>query len=449
MTRLQLTHPAVGETLAGVACVRERHDGTTRAGTPCLDVTLGNATGAIRSAKIWAEALPAWEGIQPGAGVHVTGSVQAGWNGRPPELAITAVRILAEDHPIRLELNPHCPTALEEREARTEALIDTIERPEAHALVRAVLDLNRTDWYTAPAAIGHHHAYIGGLSEHSLEVAEAAVALARLPLLRRHVDRDAVIIGALLHDAGKLREYRWRGTALSMSRDGLLAPHLTLGGEVVDEAVSGLLEAGSISRIDYDHVRHVQLSHHLTREWGSPVPPRTLEAYLIHLCDLVSARLNPLVQQLGDGQPTRDGWVESTGWRGEPLFDLAAALVAEGPLTGTTAEEDGRGSGPEDDGPGGGRTAPDISPEAEVSDPVPAAAETLILTAGDGPGLTLLELDADLTGYLAHLLGKDLSGWGPERRTRLRRDSIVALRAFLLDQLPEEMRQAVERKRAA
>jgi 3'-5' exoribonuclease len=169
------------------------------------------------------------------------------------------------------------------------------------------LFFERNLWQTYnvwPAAVSLHHAYVGGLLEHSLAVTRSAVGIAQSYRDNGFdVDMDVVVAGALLHDIGKLESY-----LLSP------APEVTLGGNVVDHIVLGYHRFMSLAE-EYDKKRgsnepspnelspkglgerralaigHILVSHHGSREFGSPVLPATPEALIVSVADELDFKL--------------------------------------------------------------------------------------------------------------------------------------------------------------
>jgi len=151
---------------------------------------------------------------------------------------------------------------------------------------------------TWPAAVSMHHAYVNGLLEHSLAVADAAINLARSYKNKDiSIDLDVVIAGALLHDLGKLESYR-----LSP------APEVTIEGNVVDHIVLGYHKfmtladeyrrtgaeakgAGVPGEKRLLAIGHILVSHHGIREYGSPVLPSTPEALIVSVADELDFKL--------------------------------------------------------------------------------------------------------------------------------------------------------------
>lgn len=330
--RIQFAHPEPGAHLEGVACLAQRQAKTAKNGNPYAVITLRNQTGSM-TGKVWAEQLPRWQDIPVGRAVRVSAEVVPGWQGALPELEIRTVEALAEGHWVERELNPICPMPGAALEARFAALEALIERTGMRRLLRVVLQFVGWENYSiAPAASGHHHAYLRGLLEHSLEVAELAVAASRLPRWAERLDRDALIVGALLHDLGKVHEYVWEDNRdcpvpIAVGPLGRLLPHVVLGPMLTWCAAKAHwedLRRAGLRRMDVEHLMHVQVSHHATREWGSPVEPCTAEAMLIHTCDIQSARMRGLLDVLERSEADAQGWIPNPGWpHKHPILDLA------------------------------------------------------------------------------------------------------------------------------
>ena len=178
-----------------------------------------------------------------------------------------------------------------------------------------------------PAAVSVHHAYVGGLLEHSLSVTRSAAVLARsYAASGMPVDPDIVVAGALLHDLGKLESYRLSPT-----------PQMTLPGNVVDHIVLGYHRFMSlVEEEDFDRERalaigHILVSHHGSREFGSPVLPATSEAMIVSAADELDFKLycwREQVVQLDTGRDVTDfvPALQRRLWRGSASASASAAL---------------------------------------------------------------------------------------------------------------------------
>ena len=135
----------------------------------------------------------------------------------------------------------------------------------------------------APAARGMHHAYVGGLLEHTLSMAAVARLLAgHYP----YVNLNLLLAGVLFHDLGKADSYSL-DEGFGHSDDGRLVGHILRGALLIERAAAELdFPAGELQ-----HLLHLIAAHHGTLEWGSPVVPRTLEAVLLHQIDLLDSRI--------------------------------------------------------------------------------------------------------------------------------------------------------------
>lgn len=140
-----------------------------------------------------------------------------------------------------------------------------------------------------PAAMKHHQAYRRGLFEHSVAVARMTRAALSLysPMEAPTVNVGLGILGALFHDIGKIKEYEVNGLwlATGYSKEGLLLTHHMLGCEIIDEIFAEFLDK------DYRmKLKHICISHHGLKEWGSATEPKFLEAHTIHQMDMVDSR---------------------------------------------------------------------------------------------------------------------------------------------------------------
>ncbi len=141
-----------------------------------------------------------------------------------------------------------------------------------------------------PAAIRHHHAYDGGLLQHTVQVIESceffAGRVASYSPPGCELNWDVLFTAALWHDYGKLWDYRSDGA------DGWeAAPHVNMINHVARSYAEFMTAAQNIETELRDQIGHCILSHHGRKEWGSPVEPQTREAKALHLADMASAQV--------------------------------------------------------------------------------------------------------------------------------------------------------------
>lgn len=157
-------------------------------------------------------------------------------------------------------------------------------------LAMSIMEELRLQWLTIPGAVSVHHAYIGGTLVHSLSTAKIARAIAtEVP----EANMDLCIVGAMLHDIGKLYTYAMHGVNIDMTDEGLLYEHIFMGAEFV-----GNFAESMISDINDERklrlLRHIILAHHGKLEYGSPVTPKCIEALIVSAADGIDANVEQL-----------------------------------------------------------------------------------------------------------------------------------------------------------
>src|SRR5690606_34943975 len=207
-------------------CVANKQLARTREEKPYLRLLLCDRSGEIEG-RIWDydEQAHAW--IEPGDYVGIRGRIQTFRGQRQLKVEEIAPLSIAPDE-FELFL-PRSPHDLERLEAELDTLILSIEDAPLQSLVSSLLGAESETgrlFRRAPAAKRNHHAYVGGLLEHSVSVATAAESLARH--YGGGIDRDLLIAGALVHDIGKVREIGFAG-GFPYTDEGKLLGHIVIG----------------------------------------------------------------------------------------------------------------------------------------------------------------------------------------------------------------------------
>jgi 3'-5' exoribonuclease len=174
-------------------------------------------------------------------------------------------------------------------------------------LVCGILSDNRDALLSLPAATRNHHAFVGGWLEHVLSVTRTAVFLAskyseQYPDMRPPLDTSLVVAGAILHDIGKLRELEQDVQGASYTSEGSLIGHILQGRDIVREAAAGREELAAETLL---RLEHIIVSHQRLPEWGSPKPPMTPEALIVHYADDLDAKYEMMQAILAED--TSDG----------------------------------------------------------------------------------------------------------------------------------------------
>lgn len=167
------------------------------------------------------------------------------------------------------------------------SLMNDVKDETLRTIAVALLEELKELWLTVPGAISVHHNYIGGTLIHSYGVATKAKALAEVT---EGANVDLATVGGMLHDLGKLYTYDINGVSIDKTANGKLYEHLFIGAEFIGNFAD--------SHVDMDDpyvygkiraLRHIILSHHGKLEYGSPVTPMCIEAYIVHYADMLDA----------------------------------------------------------------------------------------------------------------------------------------------------------------
>lgn len=172
-----------------------------------------------------------------------------------------------------------------EYETRLQNLIRTVRTPGLRILLENIFSGETYDKFIAnPAGMRLHHAYLGGLLQHSVDVAGLALAMAEQI---GDIDKDLVIAGALLHDLGKMREISTE-VGFPYTDEGRLLGHISMSALMVQEMALKLRMPNNV----LEKLLHILLSHHGENEKGSPVACATKEAFIVHYADEINAIMN-------------------------------------------------------------------------------------------------------------------------------------------------------------
>jgi 3'-5' exoribonuclease len=281
--RTWAAHLVEGQAVVAPFQVRARQLRVHRSRTGSyLTLVLGDRTGDL-AAVAWEDA-ERWHPIaREGAIIFVQGHCQV-YNGEVQLLIehVAPVPPGEVDPADFLPSSSRNPAAMA-REFRAE--LNSVRHRGLRALLELIFDRERFAAFAlAPAAQHVHHAYLGGLLEHTLEVARLCRAQVAI---HPELDADLLISGALLHDVGKTREYSML-TAFDITDEGGLVGHIPIADALIVQ------KAAQVPDLPHDlllQLRHLVLSHHGRHEWQSPQQPKTLEAAALHLADYTSTQL--------------------------------------------------------------------------------------------------------------------------------------------------------------
>ena len=262
--------------------------------------TLEDPSGAMGFICFNADSVARIKELTEAVPAVVSGQVQADRYGGEGKLQFLAdyIDLLPPGKDVS-HLLPAASKDMEEYKQKFLKLVAQISRPPLRELLGEIFSGSRWERFIRnPAAKRFHHAYIGGLLEHSVDVAEMALAVAATA---PGVDRDMVIAGALLHDIGKTEEIS-ADIGFSYTEAGHLVGHITAGALIIDAAAR---QVQFLSEAERKSLLHIVLSHHGSRDKGSPIGCATREAVIVHYADELNAVLQQFVET---GEKEGAGW---------------------------------------------------------------------------------------------------------------------------------------------
>ena len=292
-----------------------------RNGNLYLQVELSDRTGSI-GARLWNADEAIYQSFHDGDYVRVQGNTQL-FQGAVQMIARRIEPVPREEvDPADFEPEPAVDAG--RLLGRLKELVRGIGDPHLKTLAECfLLDEEFLGRFTlAPAGTKHHHAYHGGLLEHTVSMMEAAE---RIAPCYPQLDRDLLIVGAMLHDVGKTRELGFQG-GLEYTDEGQLVGHLVLAVEMLNAKVAEAerLAGEPIPADTVLKLKHMLLSHHGEYEYGSPKVPMTLEALALHCLDLLDSKINAFELILKADPNVDSAWTVYQPGLGRKLYKGAA-----------------------------------------------------------------------------------------------------------------------------
>ena len=278
---------------------------TGRSGSEFVFLSLQDSSGQI-VAKLMTDVDRLKNEFEAGEFVRVEGRGSI-YNGQVQLVLSTIRRVNPDQDRLQGFREEDCilsaPRPIGEMWEELQGYLRTIKNDHIRVLLNRIVVDNESQLRIWPAAQQIHHAYRGGFLEHITKMAEVGRSIAR----SYGADEDLVLAGVVLHDIGKLQELAYEGGAGSYTRDGNLVGHIALGLMMVRAA------ANEISGFPVElrsQIEHLVASHHGTREYGSPVEPKSIEAFILAAVDELDAKLNQVRKAINE-DPSDD---EFTAW---------------------------------------------------------------------------------------------------------------------------------------
>ncbi len=288
-----------------------------RNGNLYLQVELSDRSGRI-GARMWNASETDYRGFDNGDYVRVEGATQL-FQGSMQLIAST-IRRARTDEVEEADFIVLQSEQIDRMAQRLTEVLRALKNPALRNLAECFLmdETFMSQFTKAPAGMKNHHAYEGGLLEHTLNLLELVLLIAsRYPTL----DQDKLLVGAFLHDAGKTEELSY-GRDTAYTDAGQMLGHMVLAMSLVDAKIR---EAERLSGEPFPddlatEIKHLIISHHGQYEYGSAKLPMTLEAVALHYLDNLDAKLHSFAGLIADDANVDSNWTQYHANLGRKLY---------------------------------------------------------------------------------------------------------------------------------
>ncbi|SER04003.1 3'-5' exoribonuclease [Lachnospiraceae bacterium NE2001] len=289
-----------GDTITETYFCKDKTVAQSKAGKTYYSLKLQDKTGVI-DAKVW-DLTNAIEHFEPKDFIRITGQVTSFNNAL--QLNVKQARRAAEGTYEVSDYMPVSPYNIEDMYAELLQLIDTINEPHLKALLEEFFVKDTAfikEFKKTSAAKFMHHAFIGGLLQHTLSVAKISDFIAGHYAL---INRDLLITAAICHDIGKVNELS-EFPENDYTDVGNLMGHIVMGAMMV-RSKAAHVEGMPITLLN--ELIHCVLAHHGKLEFGSPEKPKIIEAQALSFADDMDAKLQAFTEAI-EGDTTGEVWL--------------------------------------------------------------------------------------------------------------------------------------------
>lgn len=301
------TRAFVGDFAAGaevdeIFLVEEATFRLARNGTHYILGGFADRTGVVAVRK-WDATEEEFSLLSVGGYVRARGRLER-YQGRL-QMIVTDLRRVDESEVEPADFIPVTKGDIEQMFAELTALAETVKDETLRRFLQVLLgDPQLAEGLRrSPAANMYHHAWVGGLLEHTLATARVAMCVCEYyPLL----NRDLLLTGVILHDLGKITELSPQ-PGFHYTDEGRLVGHVVAGALLVERVCAQVKEVPEETR---NLLLHLALSHHGTREFGAPVLPATAEALALHHLECLDAKLKAVETALENAPRDGSHWTE-------------------------------------------------------------------------------------------------------------------------------------------
>ena len=275
--------------------VAEKIIRTSAKGRKYLDITLADKTGQMDGRMFPSDVDSIYDSINLGRVYNVIGRISEFPSGSGKyNMVINIIDELKEGEYLLEDFVMKSQNKPKDQMAEINQAINEVHNIHLKSLLEAFFsDEDFTKQFNiAPAAIVHHHNYMGGLLDHSVEILEICRTMCKI---FPDINQDLLYCGVLLHDIGKIKTYTYGTGPIGFSEEGDLLDHIYISCEMVKERMIKLETPEELS----NQILHMILSHHgdVSNGWGSSEDPKTPEALTLHFADNMDAKVKKAIQR--------------------------------------------------------------------------------------------------------------------------------------------------------
>ena len=287
-----------GDDITETYLCKSKSSGVAKNGKTFYSLVLQDKTGTI-DGKIWelSNAIEHFEAME-----YVKLSAKVTSFNNKPQLNIRQTRRAEEGTYDIADYMPISKFDIDEMFKELLALIDSVKDESLKTLLRSFFVKNASfvkAFKMSSAAKSMHHAFVGGLLQHTLSVARIADFLAGFyPIM----NRDLLVTAAICHDIGKVKELS-EFPVNDYTDSGNLLGHIVMGAMMVKEKADGI---NGFDETLKNNLVHCILAHHGKQEYGSPEKPKIIEAVALSFADDTDAKLEGFSEALESEQAEGD-----------------------------------------------------------------------------------------------------------------------------------------------
>ena len=307
MEHVDINAISAGQTINDIYLVKDPILRSTTRGDLYIAMYLSDRTGQLNG-RMWQASEEVYASLPKPGFVHIRGRSERYQNNL--QIVINSVRVAGKEEVDLDVFLPKTDKNVDQLFEEVKEMLGRIEHSQLAALVNEFLadETLMGKLHRSPAGIKMHHAYLGGLLEHTHNMLRVASAI--LPFYPE-VQGDLVLAGIFLHDLCKTDELAC-DMAFSYTDSGQLVGHLVKCVHLINKNADSLRQKGqTIDEEVVDALSHIVVAHHGQYEFGSPKLPATAEAFMVNYIDKLDAKMSQVATAV-EADPGDSDW---TAWQ--------------------------------------------------------------------------------------------------------------------------------------